>query len=129
MQSTKTNTASSMSEQRTLFVGNFKPTWKKAKLEELFSNFGLLTSVEMFTSVSNKPYAILKYNFSEDAAEVVKELNGAKFGGRRITVKFDEPYVKVKYPKRKLTEECFSDSHSTVCDSEASFMEEIEPEP
>lgn len=92
-----------------LFISNVSSKGDLRELERLFSKHGRLENFEISGSSG-----YLEYNNPEDASEAIKELNGAKFSGKKLEVEYavksTNQYVKRKkeqYDSDKSNIKCF----------------------
>lgn len=82
-----------MNESR-LFVGNLSYQTMENDLQELFSQAGAVTSVNLmldkFTGKS-RGFAFIEFSSSEDANKAVEMFHGKDFQGRALTVNIARP--------------------------------------
>lgn len=72
-----------------LYVGNLQYSSNEEDLQELFSQFGDITSINLVTdriSGDSKGFAFVEMASNSDADKAIKELSGKQFQGRSIKV-------------------------------------------
>ena len=83
-----------MSNPNKLFVGNLPFAVTQSDLEELFSQFGTVTSVNLITdrmSGRSKGFAFVEFETEEAAKAAVEALHGNDFQGRNLVVNVARP--------------------------------------
>ncbi|MBN8703836.1 MAG: RNA-binding protein [Bacteroidetes bacterium] len=77
-----------------IYIGNLDYNVKDAQLQELFAQFGAVTSVKVITDKMtgrSKGFAFVEMQNDEDAARAISELNGKPIKERQITVSEAKP--------------------------------------
>lgn len=77
-----------------LFVGNLAYTTTSAQLEELFSQVGKITSLNLITdkfSGQSKGFAFVEFTTDAEADEAIKKFNNFETDGRKIVVNEARP--------------------------------------
>lgn len=77
-----------------LFVGNLAYTTTSAQLEELFSQVGKITSLNLITdkfSGQSKGFAFVEFTTDAEADEAVKKFNNFETDGRKMVVNEARP--------------------------------------
>jgi RNA recognition motif-containing protein len=77
-----------------LYVGNLPYSTSEAKLEELFSQHGAVTSVRIITdkmSGRSKGFGFVEMSSDEEAERATAALNGTEFEGRKLVVSEARP--------------------------------------
>ena len=80
--------------QNKLFVGSLAPEITNSDLEELFAQFGTVTSAQVITdrdSGTSKGFGFVEMGTPEEAAKAIQELHGKEVGGRQLTVNIARP--------------------------------------
>lgn len=79
---------------RKLYVGNLSYTTSNADLEQLFSQFGTVTSAEVIMDRAtgrSKGFGFVEMGTDQEAQAAITALNGKEFGGRPLTVNEAKP--------------------------------------
>src|SRR3972149_10888226 len=77
-----------------LFVGNLTYSATSAQLEELFTQVGKITSLNLITdkfSGSSKGFAFVEFTTDAEADEAIKKFNNFEFEGRKMVVNVARP--------------------------------------
>lgn len=77
-----------------LFVGNLPYSATSAQLEELFSQVGKISSLNLITdkfSGQSKGFAFVEMSSDDEANEVIKKFNGHEIDGRKMVVNEARP--------------------------------------
>ncbi|MEX2027982.1 MAG: RNA-binding protein [Candidatus Curtissbacteria bacterium] len=77
-----------------LFVGNLPYSATSATLEELFSQVGKISSLNLITdkfSGQSKGFAFVEYATDGEADEAIKKFNGHEVDGRKMVVNEARP--------------------------------------
>lgn len=77
-----------------IYVGNISYQTTEAELNELFSEFGEVTSVRVIKDREtgrSKGFSFIEMTDKSAADEAIAELNGTTFGGRQIVVNEAQP--------------------------------------
>ncbi|MDO8486976.1 MAG: RNA-binding protein [Candidatus Curtissbacteria bacterium] len=77
-----------------LFVGNLAYSVTSAQLEELFSQVGKISSLNLITdkfSGQSKGFAFLEMTTDDEANEAIKKFNGHEIDGRKMVVNEARP--------------------------------------
>lgn len=77
-----------------LFVGNLSYSTTSAQLEEIFSQVGKVSSLNLITdkfSGQSKGFAFVEMSSDEESDEAIKKLNNFEIDGRRIVVNVAKP--------------------------------------
>ena len=77
-----------------LFVGGIPYSITNQKLQEIFQQFGTVTSVNIITdkfSGQSKGFAFVEMEGDAEAQEAIKKLDGSDMEGRRIGVSVARP--------------------------------------
>ena len=77
-----------------LFIGSLSYNTTSAQLEELFSQVGKISSLNLITdkySGQSKGFAFLEMSNDAEADEVVKKFNNFELDGRKIVVNVARP--------------------------------------
>jgi RNA recognition motif-containing protein len=72
-----------------LFVGSLPYSTDNSQLEELFAEFGSVSSAKVITdrfSGQSKGFAFVEMVNANDAANAMRSLNGRDFNGRQLIV-------------------------------------------
>ena len=80
--------------QNKLFVGSLSYSLTDQELEELFTEFGTVTSAKVITdrdSGQSKGFGFVEMSDEEAAKKAIAALNGKEVGGRRLTVNVAKP--------------------------------------
>ena len=80
-----------------LFVGNLTYSATSAQLEELFSQVGKITSLNLITdkfSGQSKGFAFVELTTDAEADEAVKKFNNFELDGRKMVVNEARPQEK-----------------------------------
>ena len=80
--------------QNKLFVGSLSYSLTDQELEELFTEFGTVTSAKVITdrdSGQSKGFGFVEMGDEEQAKKAIAALNGKEVGGRRLTVNVAKP--------------------------------------
>lgn len=80
-----------------LFVGNLTYSVTGAQLEELFSQVGKITSLNLITdkfSGQSKGFAFVEMTTDAEADEAIKKFNNFELDGRKIVVNEARPQEK-----------------------------------
>ena len=80
-----------------LFVGNLTYTATSAQLEELFSQVGKITSLNLITdkfSGQSKGFAFVELTTDAEADEAIKKFNNFELDGRKMVVNEARPQEK-----------------------------------
>ncbi|MBP9819884.1 RNA-binding protein [Candidatus Woesebacteria bacterium] len=92
-----------MTTPNKLFVGNLPFAASQSDLEELFGQFGPLTSVHLVTDrFSGRPkgFAFVEYENADAAQAAIRELHGKDYQGRDLVV--NEARPKTDAPRRSF---------------------------
>jgi cold-inducible RNA-binding protein len=77
-----------------LYVGNLSFDAGEKELEELFSSYGEVLSVNVITDRStgrSRGFGFVQMDRSEDAQKAIESLDGKEFMGRNLTVNVAKP--------------------------------------
>ncbi len=77
-----------------LFIGNLPYSVTSAQLEELFSQVGKISSLNLITdkfSGQSKGFAFLEMTTDDEANEAIKKFNGHEVDGRKMVVNEARP--------------------------------------
>ena len=77
-----------------LFVGNLPYSATSAQLEEIFSQVGKITSLNLITdkfSGQSKGFAFVEMTTDAEADEAIKKFNNFEIDGRKIVVNVARP--------------------------------------
>ena len=77
-----------------LFVGNLTYNTTSAQLEELLSEAGKITSLNLITdkfSGQSKGFAFVEFSTDEEANEAIKKFNNYELDGRKMVVNEARP--------------------------------------
>ena len=77
-----------------LFVGSLPYSATSAQLEELFSQAGKVTSLNLITdkySGQSKGFAFVEFTTDEEADEAIKKFNNFELDGRKMVVNEARP--------------------------------------
>lgn len=77
-----------------LFVGSLPYSATSAQLEELFSQVGKVTSLNLITdkySGQSKGFAFVEFTTDEEANEAIKKFNNYELDGRKIVINEARP--------------------------------------
>jgi len=77
-----------------LYVGNLEYTMSNADLEQLFSQFGTVSSAEVIMDRStgrSKGFGFVEFANDNEAQEAITALNGKEYGGRALMVNEARP--------------------------------------
>ena len=80
-----------------LFVGNLTYSATSAQLEELFSQVGKITSLNLITdkfSGQSKGFAFVEFTTDAEADEAIKKFNNFELDGRKMVVNEARPQEK-----------------------------------
>lgn len=80
--------------QKRLFVGSIPYSATSSQLEELFSQVGKVSSVNLITdkfSGQSKGFAFVEMSTEEEAKEAIAKFNNFELDGRRIVVNIARP--------------------------------------
>ena len=80
--------------QNRLFVGNLSYQTMQDDLQELFSQAGVVTSVNLMqdkVTGKSRGFAFVEYATSEEAGNAVEQFHGKDFQGRALTVNIARP--------------------------------------
>lgn len=79
-----------------LKVTSIAPSLTKLKLEEMFEEFGKVSSIKVFRTIDNSAVAMAHVEMMRDreAQEAVKELNGFTVDGISLIVEFSQEIVR-----------------------------------
>jgi RNA recognition motif-containing protein len=80
-----------------LYVGNFSYSIVDSQLEELFSQFGQVKSVNV---IGNKGFGFVEMSTNEEAEKAKEALDGTEFEGR--TLRVDEARPQRSKPPRNF---------------------------
>jgi RNA recognition motif-containing protein len=80
-----------------LYVGNFSYSIVDSQLEELFSQFGQVKSVNV---IGNKGFGFVEMSSNEEAEKAKEALDGSEFEGR--TLRVDEARPQKSRPPRNF---------------------------
>ena len=77
-----------------LFVGGLPWSVNDRQLEEMFSEFGVVSSANVITdreSGRSKGFGLVEFEKDEDADKAIAKLNESEMEGRRLTVNVARP--------------------------------------
>ena len=77
-----------------LYVGNLEYTMSNTDLEQLFSQFGTVSSAEVIMDRStgrSKGFGFVEFANDNEAQEAINALNGKEYGGRALMVNEARP--------------------------------------
>jgi len=77
-----------------LFVGSLPYSATSAQLEELFTQVGKITSLNLITDKftgSSKGFAFVEFTTDKEADEAIKKFNNFEFEGRKMVVNVARP--------------------------------------
>lgn len=77
-----------------IYVGNLPYTLKEDDLQELFAEYGNVTSVNIISdkfSGQSKGFAFVEMENQADAEEAIKQINGRQVSGRNLKVNQARP--------------------------------------
>lgn len=77
-----------------IYIGNLDYSIKEQQLQELFAQFGEVTSVKVITDKMtgrSKGFAFIEMANAEDGTRAVSELNGKPIKDRNVTVSEAKP--------------------------------------
>ncbi len=77
-----------------IYVGNLSYDTNDAKVEDLFKEYGIVTSVSVITdkySGRSKGFGFVEMEVQAEAEEAIKQLNGSVVDGRNIKVNQARP--------------------------------------
>src|SRR3990172_6770099 len=80
-----------------LFVGSLPYSVTSAQLEELFTQVGKITSLNLITdkfSGTSKGFAFVEFTTDAEADEAIKKFNNFEFEGRKMVVNVARPQEK-----------------------------------
>ncbi len=86
--------------QKKLFVGGIPYSLQQEELNELFSQFGQVTSATIIRDrVTNQSrgFGFVEMATEDEAGEAMRKLNGMVIGGRRIVVDESKPQEKKSF--------------------------------
>jgi len=78
----------------TIYVGNISYSMKEEDLENLFKEYGTVTSVKIITdkySGRSKGFSFVEMENEEEANTAIKELDGKEVSGRSLKVNMAHP--------------------------------------
>jgi len=78
----------------TIYVGNISYSMKEEDLENLFKEYGTVTSVKIITdkySGRSKGFSFVEMENEEEANTAIKELDGKEVSGRSLKVNKAHP--------------------------------------
>ncbi len=79
---------------RKLYVGNLPYSVNQQTLQDMFSQYGTVDSVNVITdrdTGQSKGFAFVEMSSNEEAQKAIKELNGSNLEGREIKVNEAKP--------------------------------------
>jgi RNA recognition motif-containing protein len=82
-----------------IFVGSLPPSTKEESLRNLFSQFGTVRSISLFSG-SCKGFGFLEME-GHEARAAIAALDGKSFEGNTLKVKFEEPRGKGQKGRRR----------------------------
>jgi len=89
---------------RKLYVGSLPYSWSAEQLEELFTNYGRVTSAAIVSDQATKKskgFGFVELENEEAAKKAMEELNGREIEGRNLAVREARPHVE---PTRRPTQ-------------------------
>lgn len=81
---------------RKLYVGSLPYSWSAEQLEELFTNYGRVTSAAIVSDQATKKskgFGFVELENEEAAKKAMEELNGREIEGRNLAVREARPHV------------------------------------
>ena len=80
-----------------LYVGNLNYSVTRNQMEELFSNYGQVTQVNI---IEGKGFGFVEFSNSSDAEKAKDALNGSDFNGRSLKIDKARPRTFREAPQR-----------------------------
>jgi RNA recognition motif-containing protein len=85
-----------------IYVGNMPYNSTEKELEDMFGEFGTVTSARIITdreTGKSKGFGFVEMSNNDEAEEAIRELNGKELGGRNIKV--NEARPREERPRRR----------------------------
>ncbi|MFC1743144.1 RNA recognition motif domain-containing protein [Candidatus Riflebacteria bacterium] len=85
-----------------IYVGNLSYQFSESELQELFAEFGSVSSIKIITDRDtgrSKGFGFVEMSGDEEAKEAIKQLDGREIGGRNLRVNEAKP--REERPRRR----------------------------